>query len=55
MQGFIGLVILILDIIALIDLWQGAKDAGKKVLWTLLIFIVPFIGLIIYYLLGRKA
>lgn len=55
MQGLIGLIILILDIVALVDLWKGAKDTGKKVLWSLLILIAPLIGLIIYYLLGRKV
>ncbi|MBN2482733.1 MAG: PLDc_N domain-containing protein [Candidatus Omnitrophica bacterium] len=55
MQGLIGLIILILDIIALVDLWKGKKDTGKKVLWTLLILIAPLVGLIIYYMLGRKA
>jgi hypothetical protein len=29
-------------------------DTGKKVLWILLILILPLIGPILYYLVGRK-
>ena len=55
MQGLVGLIILILDIVALVGLWKGAKETGKKILWSLLILIAPLVGLVIYYPLGRKA
>lgn len=54
MSALIGLVILIADIIAIIDCVKSNKDTGKKVLWILLILILPLVGLILYYLVGRK-
>jgi len=54
MGGLIGLIILVLDIIAIVDLFKGAKEAGKKILWLILIIIFPFIGTIIYFLLGKE-
>ena len=54
MQGIIGLAILILDIIAIIDCAKRSMDTGKKVLWILLILLLPVLGLILYYLVGRK-
>lgn len=54
MGGLIGLIILILDIIAIVDLFKGVKENSKKVLWTILIIILPFIGTILYFLLGRE-
>jgi len=53
MGGLIGLIILILDIIAIVDLFKGAQENSKKALWTILIIILPFIGMILYFLVGR--
>jgi hypothetical protein len=54
MKGLLSLVILVLDIIAIIDVIKGSMDTVKKVLWIVLIILLPVIGLILYYLLGRK-
>ncbi len=54
MGGLIGLIILILDVIAIIDAVKSPMETGKKVLWILLIVILPVVGLILYYLLGKK-
>ena len=32
---------------------NSSKEILHKVLWLLLIFLLPLIGLIIYYLIGR--
>ncbi len=54
MQGILGLILFILDIIAIIDCVKSSLDTGKKVLWIVLIIILPLIGLILYYLVGKK-
>ena len=48
--GICGLIIVILDIVALVGLWQSGRSTGDKVLWTLLIVFFPVGGLILYYL-----
>ena len=48
------LVVLVLDILAIVDCVRGSKDTGMKVLWIFLIILLPVIGLILYYFLGRK-
>jgi hypothetical protein len=50
--GVCGLIIVILDIVALVNLWQSGRSTGDKVLWTLLIVFFPVGGLILYYLLA---
>ena len=52
--GIFGLVILVLDIVAIVDCVQRSMDTGMKVLWIILIILLPIIGLILYFLLGRK-
>lgn len=53
MKALLGLVILVLDIVAIVDIFKSSKETAKKILWTLLVIIAPLLGLIIYYLLGR--
>jgi hypothetical protein len=54
MSGLLGLVILVLDIIAILDVLKSGWEGGKKALWIVLIVIFPLIGLILYYLLAKK-
>jgi cytochrome bd-type quinol oxidase subunit 2 len=51
--GCCGLIIFILDIIAIVEVAGSNKDTGSKVLWILLIFFFPIGGLLFYYFLGR--
>lgn len=54
MNQLLGLIIIVLDIIAIADLLKSNLDTGKKALWILLILILPVIGLILYYLIAKK-
>lgn len=54
MGGLLGIIILILDVVAIVDCWKTLPDQGKKVLWTVLIVLFPLVGLIVYYLIGKK-
>lgn len=51
--SLIGLVVLILDILAIIEIFKSSKDMTAKLLWTLLILFFPIVGLLIYYFFGR--
>lgn len=53
--GILGLIILILDIWAIVKIFQSNASTGAKVLWTLLIIVLPIVGLIIWLLLGPKG
>ncbi|EKD32940.1 MAG: hypothetical protein ACD_76C00109G0003 [uncultured bacterium] len=50
----IGLVILVLDVAAIIEILRGSMDRASKLLWVLLVLLFPLVGLIIYYFFGRK-
>jgi hypothetical protein len=54
--GLIGLLILVLDIWAIINVFQSTASTGAKALWTVLILILPILGLVIWFFAGpRKA
>jgi len=53
--GIIGLIILALDIWAIVTIIQGGGPTDKKVLWIVLILILPVVGLILWLLLARRG
>lgn len=53
--GIFGLLILILDIWAIISIVRSDSTSGKKVLWVLLIVMLPVLGLIIWGIMGPRG
>lgn len=54
MNGFLGLIILVLDIVAIMDAVKISMDTAKKVFWIALIVILPVIGMALYFLIGKR-
>lgn len=54
MVGMLSLIILVLDIIAIVDVLKSSSDTGKKLLWIILILVLPVIGMVFYFLIGKK-
>jgi len=54
-NGLIGLVILALDIWAIINVVKSGAETGIKILWILLIVLLPVVGLIIWALMGPRG
>ncbi|MBM7333516.1 MAG: PLD nuclease N-terminal domain-containing protein [Alcanivorax sp.] len=52
MSKIISLIILVLDILAIIKIVQSGASTGEKILWVILVLVLPVIGLIIWALLG---
>jgi len=52
MFSLIGLLILVLDVIALVSLLQSGADTATKIVWALLIILLPVLGMILYFLMG---
>jgi len=52
MYSLFGLVVLVLDVIALVSLLQSAADTATKILWAILIIFLPVLGMILYFLMG---
>ena len=53
--GIVGLIILALDIWAIVTIIQGGGPTDRKVLWIILILVLPVIGLVLWLLLARRA
>lgn len=53
--GACGLILLIVDIWALIQIANSSADTGSKLLWGALVFFFPLGGLLIWYFAGPKS
>ncbi|MGO4002557.1 MULTISPECIES: PLDc N-terminal domain-containing protein [Pseudomonas] len=54
-NGLIGLIILALDIWAIINVLKSSASTGMKIVWTLLILLLPVLGLIIWAIAGPRG
>lgn len=52
--GFFGFVILVLDILAIIKVINSRASTLSKLIWTLVILLLPVLGLIIWFIAGPK-
>ena len=54
--GLLGLIILVANIWAIINVIGSPATTGAKVLWIVLILLLPVLGLILWLIMGpRKA
>ena len=53
--GLLGLIILVLDVWALVKVFQSGAATGTKVVWIVLILLLPLLGLILWLLFGPRG
>lgn len=53
--GFGGFIVLVLNIWAIVSIISSNATTGTKVLWTLLVVVLPIIGFIIWLVTGPRA
>jgi len=53
--GLFGLLILIADVWAIINVVQSWKPTATKVAWVVLILLLPLLGLIIWFFAGPRG
>lgn len=54
MAKLIAIFIFIIDVLAIIDVWQRESSTEKKLLWTVVILLLPVVGPLAWYLVSRK-
>ena len=54
-NSLVGLIILALDIWAIINVLKSGTDTGMKIVWVLLILLLPVLGLIIWAIAGPRG
>ena len=53
--GLWGLIVLVADIWAIINIFQSSVSTGNKVLWTVVVLLLPVLGFILWFFWGPKT
>ena len=54
-SGLLGLLVLVLDVWAILKIFQSGAGTGAKVLWIVLVLVFPLLGFLLWFLLGPKG
>jgi succinate dehydrogenase/fumarate reductase cytochrome b subunit len=54
-HGILGLLLLLGDVWAIINIAQSRETNGAKALWVVLVLVLPVLGLLIWYVAGPKG
>lgn len=53
--GLFGLIILVLDVLAIIKVVQSGASTVSKTVWVVIILLLPVIGLLLWFFAGPKG
>jgi hypothetical protein len=54
-NGILGLIVLILDVYAIVKVLGSGATTGTKVLWIVLILVLPVLGVVLWWFFGPKG
>ena len=54
-NGLLGLLVLVGDIWAIINIFQSSVSNEKKLLWIVAVLLLPVLGLILWFFLGPRG
>lgn len=54
-SGLVGLIILVLDVWAIVKIIGSSASDGSKVLWVVIVLLLPVLGLLIWFFAGPKS
>ncbi len=54
-MSLVGAVILLLDIFAIGSVLLGSSEVIRKLFWIAVILLLPIVGMVLYFLIGRSA
>ena len=53
-SGLFGVLVLIADVWAILNVFQSSATTGSKALWIVLVLVLPLLGVIIWYFAGPR-
>jgi hypothetical protein len=53
--GLWGLIVLIADVWAIVNILQSGKSTGDKVIWTVVVLVLPLLGFILWFFFGPRT
>ena len=53
--GLLGVLVLVGDIWAIMNIFQSSASSEKKLIWIVAVVLLPLLGLILWFLLGPRG
>jgi Phospholipase_D-nuclease N-terminal len=53
--SIVGTVILLLDVFAIVSVLLGSSGVMRKLMWIAVILLLPVVGMLLYFLIGRTS
>jgi hypothetical protein len=53
--GILGVLVLLADVWAILNIFQSASSTGSKALWIVLVLVLPLLGVIIWWFAGPRG
>jgi len=54
-EGLGGIIVLIADVWAIVNIFQSGASTGNKVLWTVLVLVLPVLGFLLWLIFGPRT
>jgi hypothetical protein len=54
-NGLFGLLVLIADVWAIVNVFQSNASTDRKVIWTVVVIVLPVLGFLIWLLAGPRT
>ncbi|WP_296532479.1 PLDc N-terminal domain-containing protein [Rhodoferax sp.] len=54
-NGLIGVLVLAGDIWAILNIFQSSASNEKKLIWIIVVVLLPVLGLLLWYFLGPRS
>lgn len=51
-SGLFGLILLVVDVYAILKIAQSSAETLSKVIWIVIVLVLPLLGVIAWYILG---
>ena len=55
LESLFGLIVLVLDVWAIVQTIQSKASTGGKVLWIVVVLVLPVLGFIIWFFAGPRG
>ena len=53
--GVFGLLVLIGDIWAIVNILKSTASNGTKILWVVVVALLPLLGLVLWFIMGPRS
>ncbi len=54
MYYVLGLLYLVISIVMILEIIKAEVPNSTKILWIVVILVLPYIGILLYYFIGRR-